>query len=368
MLHASSNKKPNDVDNPTKIMLENNRAKGFLKSPHGKTPMVEGCGDLTKGLSEWSPVESVISNPLMMAKEVNPCAAQVFDEKDLRRGKDPTTTKPIIKFIESNDPYDFRLLLIAKHNKAMGTSSSNIASEPTLVGDIRTCGKQRALFTLDVQFTGYTGSLDHTSENLWICFICGFVGCGRYKGGYAIIHWKETQHCYSLELETHLVWDYAGENYVHRLIQPKTDGKLVELNSHCLHTNDGCGSCHCVDSGINEAMLSCKAEIDNEETERAIANALNKAAMQKWKKMQAKLERCVQEKNFFVDLNKNLLKNQEIWKAKLLEVEDREIKLEAARKAEHLHSYSPRISKKLGIDVELREVTQLPDRISPINI
>ncbi|KAK8690618.1 hypothetical protein V6N13_074149 [Hibiscus sabdariffa] len=184
----------------------------------------------------------------------------------------------------------------------MGTSSSNIASEPTLVGDIRTCGKQRALFTLDVQFTGYTG-------------------------GYAIIHWKETQHCYSLELETHLVWDYAGENYVHRLIQPKTDGKLVELNSHCLHTNDGCGSCHCVDSGINEAMLSCKAEIDNEETERAIANALNKAAMQKWKKMQAKLERCVQEKNFFVDLNKNLLKNQEIWKAKLLEVEDREIKV-----------------------------------------
>ncbi|KAK8641739.1 hypothetical protein V6N13_011117 [Hibiscus sabdariffa] len=279
----------------------------------------------------------------------------------------------------------------------------------------------RVLFALDVQFTGYTGSLDHvqsppassteqsscpvclerldqdasgiltticnhsfhcsciskwtdsscpvcrycqqqpekskcficqTSENLWICVICGFVGCGRYKGGHAIIHWKETQHCYSLELETQRVWDYAGDNYVHRLIQSKTDGKLVELNSHCLHANDGCGSCHCVDSGINEAMLSCEAEIvneynellrtqlenqkvyfetllqqENEETERAIADAVNKAAMQKRQKMQAKLERCVKEKKFLEDLNENLLKNQEIWKAKLLEVEEREKKV-----------------------------------------
>ncbi len=27
------------------------------------------------------------------------------------------------------------------------------------------------------------------------------------------------------------VWDYAGDNYVHRLIQSKTDGKLVEVPS-----------------------------------------------------------------------------------------------------------------------------------------
>ncbi|MFQ6638996.1 hypothetical protein Gotur_016887 [Gossypium turneri] len=187
-----------------------------------------------------------------------------------------------------------------------------------------------------------------TSENLWICVICGFVGCGRYKGGHAIIHWKETQHCYSLELETQRVWDYAGDNYVHRLIQSKTDGKLVELNSHCLHASDGCGSCHCVDSGVNEAMLTCETEIvneynellrtqlenqkvyfetllqqENEETERAIADAFNKTVMQKRQKMQAKLERCVKEKKFLEDLNENLLKNQEIWKAKLLEVEKR---------------------------------------------
>lgn len=84
--------------------------------------------------------------------------------------------------------------------------------------------------------------------------------CNRYKGGHAIIHWKETQHCYSLELETQRVWDYVGDNYVHRLIQSKTDGKLVELNAHCVHTNDGCGNCECKDSGLSEALLNSKVE------------------------------------------------------------------------------------------------------------
>lgn len=56
------------------------------------------------------------------------------------------------------------------------------------------------------------------------------------------------------------MWDYAGDNYVHRLIQSKTDGKLIELNSHCLHATDGCGSCDCVDAGFNEALLNSKVE------------------------------------------------------------------------------------------------------------
>ncbi|ELR22901.1 BRCA1associated protein 2 subfamily protein [Acanthamoeba castellanii str. Neff] len=67
------------------------------------------------------------------------------------------------------------------------------------------------------------------SESLWICLICGHIGCGRYKGGHANNHWLETQHTYALELESQRVWDYAGDNYVHRLIQSKADGKLVEL-------------------------------------------------------------------------------------------------------------------------------------------
>ncbi|KAJ3194820.1 hypothetical protein HK101_001822 [Irineochytrium annulatum] len=66
-------------------------------------------------------------------------------------------------------------------------------------------------------------------ENLWICLICGNLGCGRYHQKHAQFHFEETNHVYSLELETQRVWDYVGDGYVHRLIQNKSDGKLVEL-------------------------------------------------------------------------------------------------------------------------------------------
>lgn len=39
-----------------------------------------------------------------------------------------------------------------------------------------------------------------------------------------------------MELETQRVWDYAGDGYVHRLIQNKADGKLVELPSAAAST------------------------------------------------------------------------------------------------------------------------------------
>jgi BRCA1-associated protein len=34
-----------------------------------------------------------------------------------------------------------------------------------------------------------------------------------------------------MELESQRVWDYGGDNYVHRLIQNKADGKVMELDS-----------------------------------------------------------------------------------------------------------------------------------------
>ena len=68
-------------------------------------------------------------------------------------------------------------------------------------------------------------------DSLWICLICGHVGCGRYQGGHAATHYRDTHHTYALQLGTDRVWDYAGDNFVHRLLQSKTDGKLVEGRS-----------------------------------------------------------------------------------------------------------------------------------------
>ncbi|KAI0923981.1 hypothetical protein AcV5_009365 [Taiwanofungus camphoratus] len=70
-----------------------------------------------------------------------------------------------------------------------------------------------------------------STTNLWICLICGNIGCGRYGRAHAHAHYTKTTHLYALELETQRVWDYAGDGYVHRLIQNKADGKLVELPS-----------------------------------------------------------------------------------------------------------------------------------------
>ncbi|KAF2137010.1 uncharacterized protein K452DRAFT_258291 [Aplosporella prunicola CBS 121167] len=68
-----------------------------------------------------------------------------------------------------------------------------------------------------------------TTANLWICLICGNTGCGRYDAAHAFRHYETTAHSYAMDIATQHVWDYAGDGYVHRLIQTKADGKLVDL-------------------------------------------------------------------------------------------------------------------------------------------
>ncbi|KAF3986651.1 hypothetical protein FT663_03035 [Candidozyma haemuli var. vulneris] len=68
------------------------------------------------------------------------------------------------------------------------------------------------------------------TTNLWVCLICGNVGCDRYAPDqHSLKHFVETGHCFAMELHTSRIWDYAGDRYVHRLVTTEEDGKIVEL-------------------------------------------------------------------------------------------------------------------------------------------
>ncbi|XP_057487064.1 BRAP2 RING ZnF UBP domain-containing protein 1-like isoform X2 [Actinidia eriantha] len=191
-----------------------------------------------------------------------------------------------------------------------------------------------------------------TLKNLWVCVICGFVGCGRYEERHAISHWKDTQHCYSLELETQQVWDYVGDSYVHRLNQSKTDGKSAMMNSRCMSHHVECGTCGCTeDSGISGALFDSKVEAIMDEYNRllatqmetqrqhfesllveakckkesSISEAVDKALASRTEDVQSKLEKCAEEKNTVADTNQDLMKKQEILRKEVKEIEEREV-------------------------------------------
>lgn len=87
---------------------------------------------------------------------------------------------------------------------------------------------------------------DHVAIFTWISFSCGVVSCANGPStptftphgidqapqapshlGHALQHYEETLHAYALDTETQHVWDFAGQGYVHRLLQ-NSDGKIVE--------------------------------------------------------------------------------------------------------------------------------------------
>ncbi|CCM02946.1 uncharacterized protein FIBRA_05061 [Fibroporia radiculosa] len=135
-----------------------------------------------------------------------------------------------------------RVLSITIDSDDTASQTISFASDPSVIYELPTCPV--CLERMDSAVTGLvTVPCSHTfhstlitssgvpTANLWICLICGNVGCGRYGRAHAHAHYTHTTHLYALELETQRVWDYAGDGYVHRLIQNKADGKLVELPS-----------------------------------------------------------------------------------------------------------------------------------------
>ena len=89
------------------------------------------------------------------------------------------------------------LLSVMLHVSALMQSA--VAKELPCSGLTRRCGARCS----DIEVSRC--STCSKSSDLWICLICGHVGCGRYHGGHANSHWQSTQHCYALELQTQSV-------------------------------------------------------------------------------------------------------------------------------------------------------------------
>jgi len=66
-----------------------------------------------------------------------------------------------------------------------------------------------------------------TNKDLWLCMICGNMGCGREVNKHALSHFESTDHPFALQVETGKVWDYTADEFVDRLIESKAEGKLI---------------------------------------------------------------------------------------------------------------------------------------------
>lgn len=134
-----------------------------------------------------------------------------------------------------------------------------------------------------------------TTSTLWICLICGNVGCGRYDNAHAFTHWETTGHCFAMDIESQYVWDYAGDGYVHRLIQNKADGKMVDLpaargSSSAYGKGDGTGGMAAVGADMvprekmeamgNEYAYLLTSQLDSQRTyyEQQLERAVDKAS------------------------------------------------------------------------------------------
>ncbi|CAJ0606797.1 unnamed protein product [Cylicocyclus nassatus] len=203
------------------------------------------------------------------------------------------------------------------------------------------------------------------SSDLWICLICGNIGCGRYAEGHAYRHFELTSHTFCLQVGGQRVWDYAGDNYVHRLIQSDTEGKVVEyqrgdaqaeseekkdklegikLEYTCLLTSQLESQrmffearLADMERAMNNMEKMAQAQIDDLETKLSQSsaeckslkqqlqevNAAKHATEKKCSQAMSKLSKVTSELKEEREMNEMLRNDQQLWKHKVDELEEK---------------------------------------------
>lgn len=102
------------------------------------------------------------------------------------------------------------------------------------------------------------------TRGLWMCVVCAYVGCGIYESKHAQLHFKQTQHPFSVILEDTIffsgdvikggsVWDYVSDRFVHRLLS-SDDGKVVEVAEAHEGRHGGANASHRTSSLTSDAV------------------------------------------------------------------------------------------------------------------
>ncbi|PXF48676.1 BRCA1-associated protein [Gracilariopsis chorda] len=124
-------------------------------------------------------------------------------------------------------------------------------------------------------------------EDLWMCVVCAYVGCGVYKNKHAHAHFRETQHPFAMNLEDCTfwsgdkvpqgsVWDYVSDRFVNRLLS-SDEGKVVEVVQEASRGNTGASS--------SSTGATCCARnedvgiVEDEEHDRALQAAVYASRM-----------------------------------------------------------------------------------------
>lgn len=74
-------------------------------------------------------------------------------------------------------------------------------------------------------------------QSLWICLICGVIGCDRYKSGHAVEHFEYTYHRYSIDMTHERIWDYKDDKWVHRVLKIVQNDDNINPHSHLSQSN-----------------------------------------------------------------------------------------------------------------------------------
>ncbi|KLO19289.1 zf-UBP-domain-containing protein [Schizopora paradoxa] len=205
--------------------------------------------------------------------------------------------------------------------------------------------------------SGVTSCSDCDSRiNLWICLICGNIGCGRQGRAHAKSHYELTTHLYAMELETQRVWDYAGDNYVHRLIQNKADGKLVELPPAAgIETGNANGRRQ--GPGEDDNLKAEKMEIMAMQYSQILQRAMDDQRAT-YEEQSSELKRKLEDTQRKLEILSNDFDSkmeaaQEVYVNKLKESEDQRSELEKDKvKAERKVEKLTELSRKLHDDLK----------------